>query len=106
MTYSGDSGNFFESKNSIKNMPPKVQSDGFPEQFYALVARFDRLEQKLEILISKVIDEVNNGNKPKDLPLDKFFSRFCALKGLDEDHPTASAYRTGFNRFFKFCFVV
>jgi len=37
------------------------------------MARFDRLENKLETLISKVIDEVNNGNRPKDLPLNEFF---------------------------------
>jgi len=67
------------------------------------MTKLNRLENKLESLIDKVIDEVNNGNKPKDLPLDEFFSRFCALKGLDEeDHLTARRYKTGFNQFFKF----
>jgi len=71
-------------------------------QFQALMTKLDRLENKLGILISKVIEEVNNGNKSKDLPLNKFFSRFRALKGLDEDHPTARRYKTGFNQFLKF----
>lgn len=66
------------------------------------MARFDRLEAKLETLIDNVINEVNNGNKPKDLPLNKFFSGFCALKGLHEDHPTARRYKTGFNGVLKF----
>ena len=71
-------------------------------QFNTLMERLDRLENKLELLIDKVIDEVNNGNKPRDLPLNKFFFTFCALKGLSEDHPTAKAYKTGLNQFFKF----
>jgi len=66
------------------------------------MARFDQLEDKLETLIRKVIDEVNNGNKPKDLPLNIFFSRFCALKGLDETYPTARTYKSRLNMFFKF----
>lgn len=72
------------------------------DQFYTLMAKLDRLESKLELLINKVIDEVNNGNKPKDLPFNKFFSRFCALKGLDENHSTATAYKSRLNQFFKF----
>jgi len=79
-----------------------VDVNPYEGYFHALMARFDRLETKLEILINKVIDEVNNGNKPKDLPLEKFFSRFCTLKGWDEDHPTAKTYKTGFSQFFKF----
>ena len=66
------------------------------------MARFDQLEHKLESLIDRVIDAVKDGNEPKDLPLDKFFSTFLALKGLDERHPTARTYKTGFNQFFKF----
>lgn len=56
----------------------------------------------MEKLLDKVLNEVNNGNKPKDLPLEQFFSRFCALKGLDENHPTAIVYRSRLNLFFKF----
>ena len=48
------------------------------------MARLDQLEERLEILIEKVIDGVNNGNKPKDLPLNTFFSTFCTLKAWDE----------------------
>lgn len=66
------------------------------------MTRLDRLENKLEILVDKVIDELNNRNKPKGLPLDNFFSRFCALKGLDEKHLTARAYKTGLKQFLKF----
>ena len=66
------------------------------------MARFDQLEDKLEPLIRKDIDEVNNVNKPKDLPLDKFFSGFCALKGLDETYPTARTHKSRQNLFFKF----
>ena len=58
---------------------------------HAVLVRLDRLENKLEILVDKVIGEMNNKNKPKDLPMDNFFSRFCALKGLDEEHLTARA---------------
>lgn len=36
--------------------------------FYAIMARLDQLEARLENLVNKVITEVNNGNKPKDLP--------------------------------------
>jgi len=70
--------------------------------FHAIMARFDQLEDKLEVLIRKVIDEVNNGNKPKDLLLDKIFSRFCALKGLDETYSTARTYKSRLNLFFNF----
>ena len=47
------------------------------------MARFDQLARahKLESFIDKVIDEVNNGNKPKELHLNKFFSAFCTPKG-------------------------
>ena len=72
------------------------------EQFQALMTRLDRLENKLEILIDKVIDEVNNGNKPKDLPLSEFFSTFCALKAWDERHPSAIVYKGSLRLFLKF----
>ena len=53
-----------------------------PEQFYALVARFDRLEEKLEILISKVIDGVNNVNKQvcKKTTFDRAYPIVCKAK--------------------------
>jgi hypothetical protein len=70
--------------------------------FRAVIARFDQLEHKLESFIDRVIDEVNNGNKPKDLPMNEFFSTFCALKAWDENHPSATVYRTSLNLFFKF----
>jgi len=66
------------------------------------MTKLERLESKLELLVNKVIDEVNNGNKPKDLPFNEFFSRFCALKGLNENHPTATSYKSRLNLFFKF----
>jgi len=68
----------------------------------AIMARFDQLEHKLESLIDKVIDNVNNGSKPKDLPLSEFFSTFCALKGWDENHPSAKGYQSSLNWFFRF----
>jgi len=74
----------------------------FDRQFHVLTSRLDRLEKKMERLLNNALTEVNNGNKPKDLPLDEFFSRFCTLKRINEDHPTARAYKTGLNRFFKF----
>jgi len=67
-----------------------------------LLSRLEKLEKNMEKLLKKILDEINNGNKPKDLPLNKFFSKFCALKALDESHPTAKAYKTGFNQFFRF----
>jgi len=57
--------------------------------FHAIMARFDQLEQKLESLIDEVIDEVKDGNEPKDLPLNEFFSTFCALKAWKENYPSA-----------------
>lgn len=66
------------------------------------MARFDQLEDKLETIISKVIDEVNNGNRPKDIPLNEFFSTFCALKAWDENHPSAKRYKSSLNWFFRF----
>ncbi len=56
----------------------------------------------MERLLNQVLYEVNNRNKPKNLPLSIFFFRFCALKGLNEDHPTARAYKTVLNHFIKF----
>jgi len=55
-----------------------TEVNSYEGYFHAIMSRFDQLENKLE-LISKVIDEVNNGNRPKDLPLNEFFSTFCAL---------------------------
>ena len=95
MTTYDDIREKYFNKSTHKSLPTQ-------DQFYVLLARLDRLENKLESLINKVIGEVNNGNKPKDLPLDKFFSRFCALKGLDEDHPTARTYKSRLNLFFEF----
>lgn len=70
--------------------------------FHAVMARFDQLEHKLESLIGKVIDEVNNGNEPKDLPLNEFFSEFCTLKAWDERHPSAIVYKGSLGLFLKF----
>jgi len=72
------------------------------DQFYALLARLDRLEKKLKILIDKVIDEVNNGNRPKDLSLNEFFSTFCTLKAWDEDCSSAKGCKSSLNWFFRF----
>ena len=72
------------------------------DQFHTLMARLEGLENKLEFLINKVIDEVNNGNKPKDLPLSKFFSTFCVLKAWNESHSTAKGYKSSLSQFFKF----
>ncbi|MFX1554963.1 MAG: hypothetical protein ACFFBV_13630, partial [Promethearchaeota archaeon] len=83
------------NKSTHRPLPPR-------DQFYVLMAKLDTLENKLEFLINKVIDEINNGSKSKDLPLNKFFSRFCVLKGLDENHPTARTYKSRLNLFFKF----
>jgi hypothetical protein len=83
----------------LKGSLEKISSRDYLQ---AVMARFDRLEAKLEVLIDNVINEVNNGNKPKDLPLNKFFSGFCALKGLHDGHATARGYKTGFNGFLKF----
>jgi len=40
-------------------------------QFYALMSRLDRLENKLETILEKILDGVNNNNKPKDLPRER-----------------------------------
>ncbi len=37
------------------------------DQFYALSARLDRMENRLEIHVNRVIDDANHGNKPKTL---------------------------------------
>jgi len=66
------------------------------------MARFDQLEDRLKSLIDRVIHEVNNGNKPKDLLLKEFFSTFCALKAWDENHPSAKGYKSSLNWFFRF----
>ena len=66
------------------------------------MARFDQLEHKLESFIDRVIDEVNNGNKPKDLPLNEFFSIFCTLKAWDKRHPSAMVYKGSLGLFLKF----
>ena len=70
--------------------------------FHAIIARFDQLEHKSESLIAKVIDEVKDGNEPKDLPLNEFFSTFCALKAWDENHPSAKGYKSSLNWFIRF----
>ena len=70
--------------------------------FHVLMARLDRLENKLQILIDKVMDEVSNGNKPKDLPLNEFFSTLCTLKGWNEQYPSAIVYERNLGLFFKF----
>jgi len=46
-------------------------------QFQALMTKLDRLENKLEILISKVIEEVNNGNKPNPTSFFMFSKSDC-----------------------------
>ncbi len=70
-----------------------------PQEYLKMVlSRFDGLEKKLE----KLAREVNNGNHLKDIPLTKFFSRFCALKAIAENHSTAKSCKTAFNRFFEF----
>lgn len=66
------------------------------------MARFDQLEARLENLVNKVITEVNNGDKPKDLPVNEFFLTFCALKAWDENHPSAKGYKSSLNWFFRF----
>jgi len=71
-------------------------------QFYALMSRLDILENKLETILEKILDGVNNNNKPKDLPLSKLFSTFCALKAWDENHPSAKGYKSSLNWFFRF----
>ena len=77
-------------------------TDPYEAHLQALMTRFDTLEDRLEILINKVIDGVNNGNKPKDLPLSEFFSPFCALKAWDEKHPSAKGYKSSLDWFLKF----
>lgn len=81
---------------------PAYKSPLTQDQFYVFMAKLDTLENKLESLIDKVINEVNNGNKPKDLPLSGFFSTFCAFKAWDENHPSAKGYKSSLNWFFTF----
>jgi len=83
---------------------PSIETEVNPYEgyFHAVMARFDQLEHKLESLIDKVIDEVKDGNEPKDLPLNEFFSAFCALKAWDENHPSARGYKSSSNWFFRF----
>ena len=68
----------------------------------SLIGRFDRLEAHMQTLISKILDEINNGRKPKNLPLNDFFSTFCTLKAWDERHPSAIVYKGSLTLFFKF----
>jgi len=91
-------------RNTLGKVKDKTTPSSFltRDRFNALMARFNRLENKLELLIDKVIDEVNNGNKPKDLPLDEFFSTFCTLKAWDERHPSAIVYKGSLGLFSKF----
>lgn len=42
------------------------------DQFQVIVGRFDQLEARMQTLISKILDEINNGHKPKNLPLNDF----------------------------------
>ena len=70
-----------------------------PQEYLKIIlSRFDSLEKKLE----KLARDINNGNHLKDIPLTKFFSRFCALKAIAENHSTAKSCKTAFNRFFEF----
>ena len=78
--------------------PPPVEPIDPQGYLKIVMVRFDRLEKKLEAFAN----EVNNGNHVKDILLSKLFSRFCALKAIDESHPTANRYKTMFNRFFEF----
>jgi integrase len=89
---------FKQNRGDDDSLVPTISQ----RQFQALMTKLDRLENKLEILISKVIEKVNNGNKPKDLPLNEFFSTFCALKAWDENHPSAKAYKSSLDWFFRF----
>jgi len=73
--------------------PVNVDANPYEGHLHALMGRFDKLEDRLETLINKVIDEVNNGNEPKDLPLSELFSTFCTLKAWDEQHPSAVVYK-------------
>jgi len=57
-------------------------------EFHAMMVRLNRLEHK----VNRILNEINNGNKPKGLPLDEFFSTFCTLKAWDENHPSAAGY--------------
>jgi len=52
------------------------------DQFYVFMARLDRLENKLESLINKVIDEINNGNNHvyKNTAFGKAYSIVCRGK--------------------------
>lgn len=67
-------------------------------EFHAIMARLDQLEDKMD----RILNEINNENKPKDLPLSMFFSTFCVLKAWDERHPSARTNKSSLNQFFKF----
>jgi len=92
----------FASRDISEKLRLENEVDPYEGYFHAVMARFDQLEHKLESFIDRIIDEVNNGNKPKDLPMNEFFSTFCALKAWDENHPSATVYRTSLSLFFKF----
>lgn len=77
-------------------------SEYYEDLLHAIMVRFDQLEARLEDLTNKIITEVDNGNKPKNHPLDEFFSTFCALKAWDKDNPSARAYKSSLNWFFSF----
>ena len=79
-----------------------TEVNSYEGYFHAIMSRFDQLEDKLESLIDKVVDEVSNGNRPKDLLLNEFFSTFCALKAWDKSHPSAKGYKSSLNWFFRF----
>lgn len=43
--------------------PVNVDADPYEGHLHALMGRFDKLEDRLEILINKVIDEVKEGKR-------------------------------------------
>lgn len=68
------------------------------DEFRAITARLDQLEDNM----NRILNEINDMNKPKDLPLDEFFSTFCTLKAWDGSHPRANGYKSVLNQFYKF----
>ena len=72
------------------------------DRFQVIIARFDQLEAKMEALIGNILDEINDGHKPKNLPLNEFFSTFCTLKAWNEKHPSAIVYKASLGLFLKF----